>query len=61
MAPLTPAGPLIGRDRPWDLVVIGSYSSPQGIFTIFEDPEYRSCMMRRTAAVENQLVTLCVL
>jgi uncharacterized protein (DUF1330 family) len=56
-----PAGPLIGSDRPWDLVAIGSYSSPQGIFTIFEDPEYHACMMHRTAAVEDQLVTLCVL
>lgn len=56
-----PTVPLIGNDRPWDLVAIGSYRSPQGIFTIFEDPEYRACMMHRTAAVEDQLVTVCVL
>lgn len=56
-----PAGTLIGDDAHWDLVAIGQYQNPQGIFAIFEDPEYRDCFIHRTAALAAQRVSLCTM
>ncbi|MGB3736520.1 MAG: DUF1330 domain-containing protein [Ilumatobacter sp.] len=52
-------GSLWGDELPWDLVVVANYPTPDALFDLFADEQYRTAYVHRRAAVERQRVEIC--
>lgn len=52
-------GSLIGEPEDWDLIAIGTYPDVDAVLALFEDADYQSAFVHRSAACVRQKVFFC--
>ena len=50
----------IGPPQEWDLVVVGSYPNKNALLALFDDRLYAEAYPHRTAACDDQVVSVCL-
>jgi len=52
-------GMFTGEEDDWDVIVVGTYPNRAAVLSLFEDTDYQSVFVHRSAACSRQKVIIC--